>query len=135
MRDIKFRGRKEGSRVWDYGGYSKIGDKAFIISIGEDRISYTAYLRESDPNTIGQYTGLKDKNEVEIYEGDIMEIQYLDFDEYIIGYVFYNEKGAKFLICDPSDDLPYDFEDFPSDKFEVIGNIHDNPELLKEVEV
>lgn len=114
MREISFRGR-------DFKGQ---WIKFNLFSLNMLRVG------RIELNTIGQFTGFGDKKGVDIYEGDIVKIQYLDFDEYIIGYVFYDEKGAKFAISEPTDSLPYSFEDLPSDKFEVIGNIHDNPELL-----
>lgn len=118
MREIKFRGRRIDNREWCYGylyihnGYS--GTSALIRG---DKILDT----EVDIKTIGQYTGLKDQNGIEIYEGDIIECT---GDIYTI---VWNEVAFK-LLCD--NDLINQLDDI-ADISEVIGNIYENKELLK----
>lgn len=75
---------------------------------------------------IEQYTGLKDKNGKEIYEGDIVKIEaYSRFYQ-----VVYRKWDCSFVFeNDEYEDIVHIFKDFP-DKYEVIGNIHENPELL-----
>lgn len=78
-----------------------------------------------------QYTGLKDKNGTEIYEGDIL----LDpLDEYISGKVTWWDNNARFFLSNLNDDYMGDDDnaDEPMEwvKYEVIGNIYENPELL-----
>ena len=79
------------------------------------------------PETVGQYTGLDDKNGVKIFEGDVVRS-----NDTAIGHVIYEESGTAFEL------LFYDDTDcfglgqcYISEELEVIGNIHDNPELLK----
>ena len=83
------------------------------------------------PETIGQYTGLKDENGEEIYEGDIVFIQGVERLLDIKGKVEYSDTFAQFIITNTGNIVHEaeplgDYEDL-----EVIGNIYDNPELLE----
>lgn len=79
------------------------------------------------PETVGQYTGLCDKNGKKIFEGDIV---LLDFSDGIpeTGDIVWSRTDARFKFNSP-DGTEYGID--VTDVFEVIGNIHDNPELLK----
>ena len=126
MREILFRG-KNAKGEWEYGVPLITGLHSEIVYITQAN-SYT-YRVEID--TVGQYTGLTDKNGKKIFEGDIGRYKQTDGvksnGKLIIctGAVVYNEKTASFAV-----DGKY-FDYFPIKDFEVIGNIHDNPELLK----
>lgn len=122
MREIKFRGKRVDSGDFIYGipinPYGKqwamwIRDKAYPVGI--------------DPATIGQYTGLKDKNGREIFEGDVVQayIGKHRHGKYEIHYI-----GRSFCMAQEPDDTEMDCVWFCD--FEVIGNIHDAPELLEE---
>lgn len=80
------------------------------------------------PETIGQFTGLKDKNGGEIYEGDIVE--HTISDNMSVHEVYFDNEMLEFGLR-YSDEL---FHCQFSDEFEIIGNIHDNPELIANLE-
>jgi len=130
-REILFRGKDKATDQWVYGDYThNEGLNTHYISRNVNNTSRKAW--EVDPDTIGQYTGLKDKNGKKIFEGDILD--YTVFD------VFGEEHQCKgvvkwvddCLICDSSDG----FNGFAwvvkqSIELDVIGNVTDNPELMK----
>lgn len=133
MRKILFRGKEIIGGKWCEGHLvtCKINGRTFItelIEVDEDSWLYW----EVDPATVGQYTGLTDKNGTKIFEGDIIR-SYGSLGDAIIHTVNWNGKEAYFEIYNeygsPCGHINQQWiEDF--DK-EVIGNIHDNPEQAK----
>ena len=130
MRDILFRG-KSIDGTWHYG---------VPLVYTEDYVCIAAphsYNKKVESITIGQYTGLTDNNGKKIFEGDIIKYKNTDGIKFngvaltVIGKVVYNEKNASFAISGKDEIGAKHYDYFPIKKIEVIGNIHDNPELMK----
>ena len=121
MRKILFRGKRVYNGEWIYGSYVA-GIKKSFIAIEQ--------VYEIIPETIGQYTGLKDENGNKIFEGDIVK-----YGDTIHQVVFEQRNGTAYygLMYSSIETLPFGhYQDLR--QIEVIGNIYDNPELLKDGE-
>lgn len=138
-REILFRGKEIKTGKWIEGDLLRMGGHSFIFPDPAPKV-FNQY--EVDPETVGQFTGVKDKNGTRIFEGDVIEC--LDsFDDSIRHRVeFRPEKGyfALFLIKggDPwaikvgNPDVGYICQSH-IDRWSkyIVGNIYDNPDLLK----
>ena len=129
MRTIKFRGKDIETGEWIYGDLVRSADMERCAILVNDRLSYDEC--EVIPNSIGQFTGLYDKNGNEIYESDILRVSdftnvVCEFRHGAFGYIYCNEFHPF------AGNTNYTFNPKNADEnFEVVGNIHDNPELLK----
>lgn len=126
MREILFRGKRTDNREWLYGYYffednnlfSGIKGCHYIHPKGENQAFSVM------PETVGQYTGLTDKNGTKIFEGDILQRD--DECKWVVSFhkVMFAAQRYKYPIHRLSTQYWC--------KHSVIGNIHDNPELAKE---
>lgn len=149
MREILFRGKRIDNGKWEYGGCVSTENEVFLIYNQTHSIDLEPHTVEK--RTIGQYTGLTDKNGKKIFEGDILKCH--DNPKDLVKVCF-----DEFGVVDTDTECPVDtvigwhYEVIPTDELstvepfclsmpltksyieychmKVIGNIHDNPELL-----
>lgn len=124
MREIKFRGWNEEDKEWIYGAYwndSSIDD-SFIIPFGRESTGVNY-------KTVGQFTGLHDKNGVEVYENDVIELidrlVVVKWNEYLCAF------DIEFLKFKENKDSNFVFNGVKMhelNQFEVIGNVHEENE-------
>ena len=119
-RPIKFRAKGKSDGQWHYGSLLQMGD-GYSIAANKNG---TFEMCDVAPETIGQFTSLYDKNRKEIYEGDILDFNGLNIEVRFV-------RGVFALLC--NGDLDQELcGDCRTDLFaKIVGNIHDNPELLK----
>lgn len=127
MRKILFRGKRADNSKWVYGYYVFDPQEEIhqIYSINHHATGVDFLVPFGvNKETVGQYTGLKDKNGERVFEGDIIK---LHNDNY---YVYFSDTTLGFDWCNISGSRE---EPFVDDYYlgEIIGNIYDNPELLK----
>ena len=144
-REIKFRGKRTDNDQWIYGGFHyhkevMLGvssqeqfdknNKSLIVMDGMSdwNLSVPINCYEVFRESVGQYTGLKDRNEKEIYEGDIVKRSAGKFGD-VISLVEYNSITAMFTT--KLNDSNYNDTCLSDYDYEVIGNIYENPDLVK----
>lgn len=148
MREIKFRGKNKdigwvcGQLAYDINGNAYIIQEVELdSSYGiEETILFATMWYRVEKETLGQYTGLKDKNGKEIYEGDIIEFSYDmfvgNFDTFVAKGKVVFEEGAFYVEAFENERTTegeaYLLYSINLDTIEVIGNIYENKELLNE---
>lgn len=128
MREILFRGKRVDNGEWWYGlplrTLNENGEDVLNIQCWErDEEGVTGIYEPVIPETVGQCTGLTDKNDKKVFTGDIVKVFGKNyrciFDEYNFEYEFDSPKESISMACVYNKDV------------EIIGNVYDNPELLK----
>ena len=137
MREIIFRGKHKTNGAWVYGFYVHCADRwgrdKDLIQSLDPESEEIGLLHEVDRETVGQFTGLTDKNGKKIFEGDVVRVYGEDLPRWnsvgqkvTVEYSF--EYGGYKPFCEYDSDCG---EYVEAGLCEVIGNIYDNPELLK----
>lgn len=138
-REILFRGKRVDNGEWIYGNLTIWNDKSTSIDIMSDE--YTPVYAVI-PETVGQYTGLTDKNGGKIFEGDVIHVNYSITAPVSYGRGFRVVKHAvdykaevvfenyRFCLKKSNGEI-YEMH-ITRGEIEIIGDIHDNPELLVE---
>ena len=135
MREILFRGKRKDNGKWvegHYGEYYSGKENVSCISIPKETIS-GSLCYDVIPETVGQYTGLTDKNDTKIFEGDIVKhIQKYEISGEVksIAVIKWNEAYSCWSVEYTNGRITA-FLGTEYHKLEVIGNAHNNPELLE----
>lgn len=128
MREILFRGKDKNIGKWVTGNLYQNQDQCFIMANNRNN--------EVIPETVGQYTGNTDKKRVKIFEGDIAKFK--RFENTYIGKIVFNPETAGFefwwnvKVGAYGEMATRRANMSVCDDIEIIGNIHDNPELLEQ---
>lgn len=143
MREILFRGKRVGNGEWLYGWvttqHKKYTGGDLLTKIQSNTFGVGEYY--VDTETVGQFTGLTDKNGKKIFEGDIVHAVYqvgyvgcknVDYGIGVVKYCASYYGGASYEIDIIGDSGSRVFTASLENGVEVIGNIYDNPELIKE---
>lgn len=137
-REILFRGKRKDNEEWAYGYFVKDVYGEAIYPINPIQDGFPNEITDVDPDTVGQFMGLTDKNGNKIFEGDILrkwksyyvsnkaDIEYVPTS--ITDVATMAEFPLFWLENEDFGDERDGFED--AEEWEIIGNIHDNPELI-----
>lgn len=120
MREIKFRGKRLDNGEWAYGCLTRYSKEMSYITV--DLLEQEVYQVKT--STVGQYTGLRDKSDVEIYEGDVVTVKDCFCIRQFEGVVEFD--NGSFLINQDDWEKNYRWQDY---ECEVIGNIHERREI------
>lgn len=128
MREILFRGKRVDNNEWVYGFLSKSRSNNHFLSLCIDHEENGVMLPSIvEPETIGQYTGLTDKNGKKIFERDIVRY---NGEKHIVVFETRGGTGYFGIKIDHIETWGFCLS-VPAKLMEVIGNIHDNPELAE----
>jgi uncharacterized phage protein (TIGR01671 family) len=127
VREIEFRGKRIDNGKWAYGGFTPDAEDQPRITVKDgERLSFPKVI----PETVGQYAGVKDRKGAKVFEGDVVSWFRrfgngdLDGKRRVSVVTFY---GGGFALDHEYTSLGY----YSHSLLEIIGNVHDDPELLK----
>jgi uncharacterized phage protein (TIGR01671 family) len=151
MRKTLFRGKEIKTGKWVYGGFHE--HKPFIVAIGKQPETEALIIDDGDADwdlpvpikahvvekkTIGEFTGLTDRNDVKIFEGDIVKTKFFgkesknahhaNFNDYDYFEVRYS--APCFFLSNNTRGFALGYMMYKEAKCEILGNVHDTPELL-----
>ena len=129
-REILFRGKRADTKEWIYGDVQQNGD-AVKIREQEPNIQRVARSFVVIPETVGQFTGLTDIHGVKIFEGDIIEAHLDELFPDLATTLIVVWSNYGWFGRDMEGNVDSLEREWVSDFFEIIGNIHDNPEMLE----
>lgn len=132
MREILYRGKRLDNDEWVEGDLVHNGFLILIYKLPEET-KYMTVTYIIDPETIGQYTGLTDKNGKKIFEGDIVKFHTETYTSMrdTIGVVKYYNASYGIAYKNKQHFLAFNNASTNVRWYEIIGNIYDNPELLE----
>lgn len=136
MRDIRFRATRTDNGEWAYGSLIDSGNHEQVMiyphydgasTMGVRQLVYHSSVAV-DPDTVGEWTGLVDKNGEKIFEGNVVKGADFQADD---GYakIKWDDDAARFVILGYG--LVCDFDNYYGYELEVIGNIYDNPDSIE----
>lgn len=136
MREIKFRGLRTDSKGWVYGlpfHYKEehvcfIIDNMRTLNFTEEDTSFDGVL--VIPESVGQFTGLKDSKGIDIYGGDLLKYYQPYSKKWEIHIVLWDYKFSGFGLFEKNNEWCKESDWLKIQELEIIGNIHNNPELL-----
>ena len=131
-RTIKFRGKNIHTGEWLQGDYHRVGKTHYITKPGDLLREYAPIEFIVDEKTIGQFTGLLDKNGKEIYEGDRVNVVQAERNFDIV--VKWSNEAMAFMACyADGKQSPFSwFTNLRIYQLTVVGSIHDNPSLISD---
>ena len=127
-REILFRGKRTDNGEMVYGNLMDSDSIVGKIADFDGEYFIPEFWYKVDPETVGQFTGLTDKNGTKIFDGDIVRLYDDSEDELTNGVVVFNADFCSFCVSMKGHE---DIMLMAHWQYEVIGNIHDNPELIK----
>lgn len=125
---IKYRGKRKGENEWIYGGICYINNAPFIIY---EMVKGLPKIEEVEETSVGQCSTVKDKNGIDMYEGDIVYGAARWIEQYEPAMVTFRNGSFGLLWYRGNDEVFNPFANMCNIEYKIVGNIYDNPELME----